>query len=88
MRILSGALTVWCVSVLFLGVVVWGAAEVREEALRYFTPEEILRGRSYMGGRYLLFGVRSAVQLGFLLLLVFTPAGRMLHDLCAAWSGD
>ena len=88
MRILSGTLTVWCVSLLLLGVVVSGAAEVREEALRYFTPEEILRGRSYMGGRYLLFGVRSAVQLGFLLLLVFTPAGRMLQDLCADWSGD
>lgn len=59
----------------------------KDMALRYFTPEEIARGKSYMGGRYALFGVRSALSLGFFILLIFTPLGRTLRDLTAAWAG-
>jgi STE24 endopeptidase len=87
MRILPGAAFVCAVSLLLASAVMAGTPGMREAALRYFTPEEIARGQSYMGGRYLLFGIRSAVQLSFLLLLIVTPASRILRDLCAAWAG-
>ncbi|MCI0483017.1 MAG: M48 family metallopeptidase [candidate division NC10 bacterium] len=74
-------------SLLLASAVMAGTPGMREAALKYFTPEEIARGQSYMGGRYLLFGIRSAVQLSFLLLLIVTPAGRILRDLCTAWAG-
>ena len=60
---------------------------VKDMALRYFTADEIARGKSYMGGRYVLFGVRSAMTLGFFVLLTFTPLSRALRDLTAAWAG-
>jgi STE24 endopeptidase len=65
-----------------------GLPGVREEALKYFTPEEIARGRAYAGGRYLLFGIRTAVQLGFFTLLVFTPLSKPLREFLIPWSGD
>jgi len=74
-------------SLLLASAVMAGTPGMREAALKYFTPEEIARGKSYMGGRYLLFGIRSAIQLGFLLLLIVTPAARILRDLSAAWAG-
>ncbi|MFQ5881822.1 MAG: M48 family metallopeptidase [Candidatus Methylomirabilales bacterium] len=63
------------------------ASQLMEMALRYFSAEEIARGRNYMGGRYLLFGVRSGIQLAFFFLLAFTPATRILRDLTALWVG-
>jgi len=87
MRILPGAALVCVLSLLLASAVMAGTPGMREAAFKYFTPEEIARGKSYMGGRYLLFGIRSAVQLAFFLLLIFTPASRTLRDLGAAWAG-
>ncbi len=87
MRILPGAALICALSLLLASAVMGGTPWMPEAALKYFTPGEIARGQSYMGGRYLLFGIRSAVQLSFLLLLIVTPAARILRDLCAAWAG-
>jgi STE24 endopeptidase len=87
MRILLGAALVCLLSLFLTNAVIAETPGMRETALKYFTPEEIARGQSYMGGRYLLFAIRSAVQLSFLLLLIVTPAGRILRDLCAEWAG-
>lgn len=87
MRILPGAALVCVLSLLLMSAVMAGTPGMREAALKYFTPEEIARGQSYMGGRYLLFGIRSAVQLAFFLVLIFAPASRMLRDLSEAWVG-
>jgi STE24 endopeptidase len=82
------------IGVLCLGLVLsemtFGGGSVpstKDMALRYFTPEEIARGKSYMGGRYALFGVRSAVTLGFFILFTFTPLARAFRDLVATWAG-
>lgn len=80
---LVGALCLGLLLVSFAG----SAAPVNEMALRYFTAEEIARGRSYMGGRYLLFGARTAIELAFFLLIIYTPASRALRDLTAGWAG-
>ena len=74
-------------SLLLASAVMAGTPGMREAALKYFTPEEIARGQSYMGGRYLLFGIRNAVQLAFFLVLILTPASRTLRDLSEAWAG-
>jgi STE24 endopeptidase len=87
MRILAGAALVCVLSLLLVSVVMVGTPWMPEAALKYFTPEEIARGQRYMGGRYLLFGIRSAVQLAFFLVLICTPASRTLRDLTAAWAG-
>ena len=81
---LVGALCLGFFLVSFAG----SATPVNEMALRYFTPEEIARGRSYMGGRYLLFGARTVIQIAFFLLIICTPASRVLRDLTAGWTGD
>ncbi len=87
MRILPGAALVCVLSLLLTSAVMAGTPGMREAALRHFTPEEIARGQSYMGGRYLLFGIRSVVQLAFFLVLIFAPASRTLRDLSEAWAG-
>jgi len=87
MRILPGAALVCVLSLLLASAVMAGTPGMREAALKYFTPEEIARGQSYMGGRYLLFGIRNAVQLAFFLVLIFAPASRTLRDLSEAWAG-
>ena len=74
-------------SLLLASAVMAGTPGMREAALKHFTPEEIARGQSYMGGRYLLFGIRSVVQLAFFLVLIFAPASRTLRDLSEAWAG-
>lgn len=86
-RILPGAALVCALSLLLASAVMAGTPGMREAALRHFTPEEIARGQSYMGGRYLLFGIRSVVQLAFFLVLIFAPASRTLRDLSEAWAG-
>lgn len=84
----STVIGIFCLSLLVAGVSLSNTgASVKEIALRYFTPEEIARGKSYMGGRYLLFAARSAITLGFFLLFVFTPASRTLRDFSATWAG-
>ncbi len=88
MRTLSAAAAVFCIGFLLSGMSFGNiGASTDEIALRYFAPEEIARGKSYMGGRYLLFGARSIVTLGFFLLFVITPASRSLRDLTTVWSG-
>ena len=87
MRILPGAALVCVLSLLLMSAVMAGTPGMREAALKYFTPEEIARGQSYMGGRYLLFGIRSVVQLAFFLVLISAPASRTLRDLSEAWAG-
>lgn len=88
MRNVSTAIGILYLSLFLVGMaVVSSAAPVQETALRYFTADEIARGKSYMGGRYLLFAARSAVTLAFFLLFTFTPASRALRDLSAVWAG-
>lgn len=88
MRTVSAAIGLFCLSLVFAGVGLSStSASVKEIALRYFSPEEIARGKSYMGGRYLLFAARSALTLTILLLLTFTPVSRLLRDLSASWAG-
>ena len=73
MRTVAGAIAIFCLSLLLVGMSVGSnALPVKETALRYFTADEIARGKSYMGGRYLLFAARSAVTLAFFLLFTFT----------------
>ena len=56
MRIVAAAIGVFCLSLLLTGVSLGSiGVSVKETALRYFTADEIVRGKSYMGGRYLLF---------------------------------
>ena len=88
MRIFPGAALVCFFSLLLAGAVMSGLPGMREEALQYFTAEEIARGRAYAGGRYLLFGIRTALQLGFFTLLVFTPLSKKVGGLFIPWSGD
>jgi STE24 endopeptidase len=62
----------------------WAAAtpaNVPAEVLTYFTPEDVARGRAYMGGRYWLVAVGTALRLAALLLLVLTPASAGLRSL-------
>lgn len=88
MRIVAAAIGVFCLSLLLTGVSLGSiGVSVKETALRYFTADEIVRGKNYMGGRYLLFAARSAVTLAFFLLFTFTPASRALRDLSAVWAG-
>lgn len=88
MRTTFAPIAVLCFGLLLVGVALArSTAPVQETALRYFTPDEIARGKSYMGGRYVLFGVRSAVTLGFFILFTFTPLARVFRDLVAAWAG-
>lgn len=88
MRILSAAIGLFCLGLVLAGVSLGSTGTaVKETALRYFTPEEIARGKSYMGGRYFLFGVRTAITLAILLILTLTPASRILPDISAAWAG-
>ncbi len=51
------------------------------EVVTHFTPEDLARGRAYMGGRYWLFAGGTALRLAALLLLVFTPASAALRNL-------
>jgi STE24 endopeptidase len=74
---------------LVLGEITFGgsAPSVKDMALRYFTAEEIARGKSYTEGRYVLFGIRTAITLAFFILFTFTPLSRGLRDFSATWAG-
>ncbi len=52
-----------------------------DRARQYFTPEEINRGRDYARGRYLLYGVRTALTLGLFGLLTMSPLSARIRDL-------
>lgn len=87
MRTLRGAVGLWCFLLLVAGMVMAGALPMREEALKYFAPEEIARGRAYAGGRYLLFGVRTVLQVGFFALFLLPPVSQTARGLFLSWSG-
>lgn len=62
----------------------WAAASAGNppaEIAAHFTPEDVARGRAYMGGRYWLFAAGIALRLAILLVLVGTPASAALRDL-------
>src|SRR3990172_5260979 len=56
-------------------------ANTPPEVLTHFTPEDVARGRAYMGGRYWLFAGGTALRLLALVLLVVTPASAALRSL-------
>ncbi|MFQ5962613.1 MAG: M48 family metallopeptidase [Candidatus Methylomirabilales bacterium] len=88
MRTATATIGILCLG-LVLAELTFGSSgpPVKDMALRYFTADEIARGKSYTGGRYVLFGVRSAMTLGFFTLFTFTPLSRALRDLSAVWAG-
>lgn len=89
MRTLSTVTFVFCLIFLLAGPILGGSVSpAKEAALRYFTAEEIARGKSYMTGRYLLFGARGIITFACLVLLTFTPASRALRDVATVWAGD
>lgn len=89
MRTLATVTFVFGLIFLLAGPILGGSASpVKEAALRYFTAEEIARGKSYMTGRYLLFGARGIITFACLVLLTFTPASRVLRDITMVWAGD
>ncbi|MEK7204789.1 MAG: M48 family metallopeptidase [candidate division NC10 bacterium] len=51
------------------------------EVVTHFTPDDIARGRAYMGGRYWLFAGGTALRLLVLVLLVVTPVSAALRNL-------
>lgn len=88
MRTAAAAMGVLCAGLALAEMTFGGSGPlVNDMALRYFTAEEIARGKSYVEGRYVLFGVRTAITLAFFILLTFTPLSRTLRDLSAVWAG-
>ena len=60
----------------------WAAPDpTAPDVLKYFTPEDLARGHAYTSGRYWLFAAGTALRLGFLALLVFSPASAALRNL-------
>jgi len=49
--------------------------------MTHFTPDDVARGRAYMGGRYWLFAGGTGLRLLALVLLVVTPASAALRNL-------
>ncbi|MBZ0169537.1 protease [Candidatus Methylomirabilis lanthanidiphila] len=52
-----------------------------DKARRYFTAEELAKGRSYARGRYLLYGIRTALTLGLFGFLILSPLSVQIRDL-------
>lgn len=57
------------------------------KARQYFSAEEIGRGRAYTRGRYLLYGVRTALTLGLFGLLALSPLSARIRDLSVSMAG-
>jgi STE24 endopeptidase len=62
------------------------AENVPPEIAAHFTPEDLARGRAYMGGRYWLFAAGAALRLAALVCLVFSPASASLRNLAVRLS--
>jgi STE24 endopeptidase len=62
-------------------------AQTSETAARYFTQEEIARGRAYARGRYALYLLRAAMTIGLCAVLVLTPLSGRIHDLSVSAAG-
>jgi STE24 endopeptidase len=58
-----------------------------DKARQYFTTEELVRGRVYARGRYLLYGVRTVLTLGFFGLLTLSPLSARMRDLSMSVTG-
>jgi STE24 endopeptidase len=58
-----------------------GPGGLPPEVTRYFTPEEVAKGRAYASGRYGIFAGATALRLAILLMLVLTPASAALRSL-------
>jgi STE24 endopeptidase len=61
--------------------------DMEARAARYFTREEIERGRRHAFERRLIFWTGQAVQLAFLMALVLSGLARRLADACERWAG-
>jgi STE24 endopeptidase len=57
------------------------AGNLPAEVVTYFTPEDVARGHSYMGGRYWLVAAGTSIRLAVLLILVATSASATLRNL-------
>lgn len=62
-------------------------ASFATQAREYFTAEELARGRAYARGRYLLYGVRTALTLGFFAFVAGSPLSAMIRDVSASIAG-
>lgn len=62
-------------------------ASSADKARQYFTIEEQARGRAYTRGRYLLYGVRTALTLGLFGLLTLSPLSATIRDLSVSVAG-
>src|SRR5574337_2139447 len=58
-----------------------------DTARRYFSAEELARGRVYARGRYLLYGLRTVVTLGLFALLTLSPLSEKIRDLSVSLAG-
>jgi STE24 endopeptidase len=62
------------------------AGTVPPEIAAHFTPEDVARGRAYMGGRYRFFATGVLLRLVALALLIVTPASAILRTLAVRLS--
>jgi STE24 endopeptidase len=56
------------------------------EIATHFTPEDVARGRAYMGGRYGFFAAGILLRIAALAFLIVTPASAMLRSLAVRLS--
>lgn len=63
------------------------AAIGRPDPRRYFTEDEIARGKTYVRGRIALSAAGTALRLALLAALAFTPVAAAIRDRAMAWSG-
>lgn len=75
------------IGLVILSLRAWPGAQSGVDPTRYFTPEEIARGADYTRGRYLLFGLRTGLELTFLLVLVFSPIAASLWEISLRGAG-
>ncbi len=64
-----------------MAIALIGRGPVPPEITAHFTPQDVARGAAYMDGRYWLFAAGTALRLGLLLILVFTPLSAELRNL-------
>jgi STE24 endopeptidase len=75
--------------ILLAAATMWSRSEARErDAPRYFSAEEIARGRRFSAQNRLLFWSSEAAQLLLLCWLAFSGAGLRLRERCVGVAGD
>jgi STE24 endopeptidase len=76
------------VYILLAAATLWSRSEARERAApRYFSAEEIARGRRFSAQRRLLFWSSEAAQLWLLAWLAFSGTGLRLRERCVGVAG-